>query len=260
MAENLDATTEESTEEVEVLDETKDSEEELEEEESSTSEETTEETEEAQTVPIARLNQVLEREREAREQLAAERAQNQRLLDSVLNKPTETHAAVDEYADIKAIGYDPDYMTDNEIRIAKNQAADRKILLEIRQKETDKETQSEAAKEVQVRYIAQLETLSECEDSPLTEAQKQEVIQVSLKIAKDHVGKTPEHLATISLSAWKKSRTKPTEKIKVDKTSVAEAPNRGSGPTRGSIPAGGNLKSNDDAIDAACKAMGYTGN
>jgi hypothetical protein len=190
--------------------------------------------------------------------LATERTERQRLLDQVLSKPKESEI-VDENADIRALGYDPDYMTDNEMAIARNQAADRKLLRQMLDKDEKSEQSERAKQEVQTRFVVQLNTLSECEPVPLTEEQRQAVIKTAVDIAPRYADRTPEQLATIAHAEWRKSRSKPVEKIKTDKTAVAEAPNRGVGPTRGSIPAGGNLSLND-ALDAAAKAIGYTGN
>ena len=257
MPEDLDAIAEEETEEVEVLDETKDTEEESEAEESSPSQETETE-EEAKTVPIARLNQVLERERLANEQLASVQAERQRLLDHALAKPETKTGDVDPDDELRAEGYDPDFMTDNDKVSARKVIATERRQREAEEKQAVVTRQTAEVTEKQQRYLAQVETISECEDSPLTGAQKEEILKHSIRISTEQPNKTPEQWATLGHAAWKKSRTKPTDKIKSDKATVAESPNRVAGPTRGSIPAGGNL-SLDDAIEAAAKAMGYTG-
>jgi hypothetical protein len=204
-------------------------------------------------IPKSRLDEVIAERNQLREE-------RQRLLDRVLTTPTETKTGeVDPDADIKGLGYEPDYMTDNEKAIARNQAADRKLMQElIADKKTSAATQ-QYNQNIQLRYSGQIETISECEEKPLTDTQRNEILQHALRLAPTKTDKSPEQLATLAVAEWKKSRSRPAEKIKSDKTSVAEPPSRGSGPTRGSIPAGGNM-SLEDALDAAAKAMGYTGN
>jgi hypothetical protein len=207
-------------------------------------------------IPYSRFSEVIAERNLEKEETARLRDENRRLLElaqSHAPKPPDARDA-DPNADIRELGYDPEYMTDNEIAIARNQAVDRKLMKELlKDKETNQATQK-YNQEIQGRYLAQVDTISECEDKPLTDTQRNEILQHALRLAPTKTDKSPEQLATLAVAAWKKSKANPNARIRNDK-SVLETGSRSSQPgKRATVPDKG--EDSETAIRRALKEAG----
>jgi phosphopantetheinyl transferase (holo-ACP synthase) len=206
-------------------------------------------------IPYSRFSEVIAERNLEKEETSRLREENRRLLElAQSHAPKPEVRDADPNADILELGYDPEYMTDNEIAIARNQAADRKLVRELlKDKETSQATQK-YNQEIQSRYLAQVDTISECEDKPLTDTQRNEILQHALRLAPTKTDKSPEQLATLAVAAWKKTKTDPKSKIR-DGKSVLETGNRSSQPgKRAIIPDKG--EDSDTAIRRALKENG----
>lgn len=206
-------------------------------------------------IPYSRFSEVIAERNLEKEETNRLREENRRLLElAQSHAPKSEVRDADPNADIVELGYNPEYLTDNEIAIARNQAADRKIVRELlKDKETSQATQ-EYNQEIQSRYLAQVDTISECEDKPLTDTQRNEILQHALRLAPTKTDKSPEQLATLAVAAWKKTKTDPKSKIR-DGKNVLETGNRSSQPGKGAIIPD-KREDSDTAIRRALKENG----